>query len=218
MTLLYAFVSRGSVILAEHAQCSGNFAKVGLDCLEKLSGGDSKFTVKAQEHLLNFVVDGGLTYLIVSDEGYPREICFYFLEQIQTEFNQRYATKAQTASAHAFNSSFGPRLKYHMEYCINNPGEISKIHRVRAKVDEVKGVMVQNIEKVMERGERIDVLVDKTADLHNHAQRFQKAGRSLRNKMWWQNMKVKILVVAAVLLLALVIFLSVCFSGGNCFN
>lgn len=35
-----------------------------------------------------------------------------------------------------------------MEYCINNPGEISKIHRVKAKVDEVKGIMVQNIEKV----------------------------------------------------------------------
>lgn len=67
--------------------------------------------------------------------------------QIQTEFKNKYAEKAKTASAHAFDRSFGSRLKYHMEYCINNPGEISKIHRVKAKVDEVKGIMVQNIEK-----------------------------------------------------------------------
>lgn len=67
--------------------------------------------------------------------------------QVQSEFKPKYGTKAKTAAAHAFDRQFGSRLKYHMEYCINNPGEISKIHRVKAKVDEVKGIMVQNIEK-----------------------------------------------------------------------
>jgi hypothetical protein len=68
--------------------------------------------------------------------------------QVQSEFKPKYGAKAKTAAAHAFDRQFGSRLKYHMEYCINNPGEISKIHRVKAKVDEVKGIMVQNIEKV----------------------------------------------------------------------
>jgi len=34
--------------------------------------------------------------------------------------------------------------------------------------------------------------------------------------MWWQNMKMKLLFVAAIILLALVIFFIACFSGGNC--
>jgi vesicle-associated membrane protein 72 len=34
--------------------------------------------------------------------------------------------------------------------------------------------------------------------------------------MWWQNMKMKILVVLVILILIFVIFLIVCFSGGNC--
>lgn len=46
--------------------------------------------------------------------------------------------------------------------------------------------------QVLERGEKIEVLVDKTEDLQNQAQRFQVQGRNLRNKMWWQNMKVKV--------------------------
>ena len=45
---------------------------------------------------------------------------------------------------------------------------------------------------MLERGEKIEVLVDKTEDLQNQAQRFQVQGRNLRNKMWWQNMKVKV--------------------------
>jgi vesicle-associated membrane protein 72 len=82
MTLLYAFVARGSVILSEYAQCGGNFAQVALDCLEKMSSAESKFSVKAQEHLLNFSKDGDYTYLVVSEDACPREICFYFLEQV----------------------------------------------------------------------------------------------------------------------------------------
>ena len=71
--------------------------------------------------------------------------------QIQTEFKAKYAEKAKTASVNSLDRQFGPRLKYHMEYCMNNPGEISKIHRVKAKVDEVKGIMVQNIDRVRRR-------------------------------------------------------------------
>jgi vesicle-associated membrane protein 72 len=32
-------------------------------------------------------------------------------------------------------------------------------------VDEVKNIMIENVEKVLERGEKIELLVDKTDDL-----------------------------------------------------
>jgi len=48
-----------------------------------------------------------------------------------------------------------------------HPDEISKITQVQRKVNEVKDVMVENIEKVLERGERIELLVDKTDVLRN---------------------------------------------------
>lgn len=83
MTLLYSFVARDTVILAEHAQCGGNFAQVAMDCLAKIDNPESRFTLKGKEHLLNFVVDDGFTFLVVSEENYPREICFYFLEQVR---------------------------------------------------------------------------------------------------------------------------------------
>ncbi|PNH06019.1 hypothetical protein TSOC_007685 [Tetrabaena socialis] len=48
------------------------------------------------------------------------------------------------------------------------------------------------------------------------ADRFVRTGRTIRRKMQWQNCKMKIVVALAVILLAVVIFLLVCFSGGNC--
>ena len=36
---------------------------------------------------------------------------------------------------------------------------------LQSQVDEVKGVMTQNIEKVLERGDHLDDLMDKTEEL-----------------------------------------------------
>lgn len=35
-----------------------------------------------------------------------------------------------------------------MQYCIENPDEMSKLAKVKTQVTEVKGVMMDNIEKV----------------------------------------------------------------------
>lgn len=48
------------------------------------------------------------------------------------------------------------------------------------------------------------------------ADRFHKTGRQLRSKMWWQNMKMKLIIAAVVVVLAFIIFLMACFSGRNC--
>lgn len=41
-----------------------------------------------------------------------------------------------------------PRLKEHMQYCMNHPEEISKLSKLKAQITEVKGIMMDNIEKV----------------------------------------------------------------------
>lgn len=52
---------------------------------------------------------------------------------------------------------------------------------------------------------------------HVQAETFQKKGRQLRNKMWWQYCKMKLVIFGCLILLAVVIFLIACYSGGrNC--
>jgi vesicle-associated membrane protein 7 len=68
---------------------------------------------------------------------------------------------------------------------------------------------------VLERGERIELLVDKTDDLRFQAEKFQKQGKQLRQKMRWNNTRIIIIVVLCVILLAVVVFLLACFAGGN---
>ncbi len=46
-----------------------------------------------------------------------------------------------------YDMSGRPRLKMHMDYCMEHPEELSKVAGLQKKVDEVKNVMVDNIEQ-----------------------------------------------------------------------
>ncbi|KAF5838848.1 R-SNARE protein, VAMP72-family [Dunaliella salina] len=215
MPLIYSFVARDTTVLAEYTPYTGNFNTVAIECLQKLQNPESKFTIACDRHTFNYLLHNGFTYLVVADEAYGRQVPFAFLDRVKQEFEEEYAEKGRVSTAHSLDRTFGPRLKSHMEYCMAHPDEISKITQVQRKVNEVKDVMVENIEKVLERGERIELLVDKTDVLRNQAEVFQKKGRSLRNKMWWNYCKWKLLVIGCLIILAIVIFLIACFSGGR---
>lgn len=60
--------------------------------------------------------------------------------------------------------------------------------------------MIDNIEKVLNRGEKIDLLVGRTQDLSDSAQDFRYRSKKLKNTMWWRNVKliVVLLVIVAV--------------------
>jgi vesicle-associated membrane protein 7 len=70
--------------------------------------------------------------------------------------------------------------------------------------------MTENIERVLERGERIDLLVDKTDRLGGSARDFRVRSRGLRRQMWWKNVRIMILLVVVV------IFLIYLFVGFGC--
>lgn len=182
--------------------------------LEKLNS-QKKFTLMADGHTFNYLADDGYVYLVVADEAYGRQIPFACLERVKDEFKSQYGDRARDAIAHALDRSFGPRIKAQMEYCANNPDELSKVSRVQAQVSEVKNIMMDNIEKVLDRGEKIELLVDKTENLRFQADNFHRTGRQLRQRMWWNKLKMQLMFASAFAAFVLVLFLIFCYSGGN---
>ena len=69
---------------------------------------------------------------------------------------------------------------------VYHPKDIAPI---KQKIEEVKNICVDNIDKVLERGEKIELLVDQSEKLQTTSQHFQKTARGLRNTMLWRKMK-----------------------------
>lgn len=233
--LIYSFVAKGTVVLAEHTQYTGNFSTIAVQCLNKLPSNSTKYTYSCDGHTFNFLLDNGFVFLVVADESIGRSVPFVFLERVKDDFNQRYGASIKNANDHpladddedddlfedrfsiAYNldREFGPSLKGHMQYCLTHPEEMSKLSKLKAQITEVKGIMMDNIEKVLDRGEKIELLVDKTENLQFQADSFQRQGRQLRRKMWLQNLQMKLMVGGGILVLVIVLWVIAC-GGFKC--
>ncbi|KAI8524489.1 hypothetical protein RHMOL_Rhmol13G0153200 [Rhododendron molle] len=60
-SLIYAFVSRGPVVLSEFTEFTGNFNSIALQCLQKLPTTNNKFTYNCDAHTFNYLVDNGFS-------------------------------------------------------------------------------------------------------------------------------------------------------------
>jgi Synaptobrevin len=72
--------------------------------------------------------------------------------------------------------------------------------------------MRENINKVSQRGERLDSLQDKTDNLAVSAQGFRRGANRVRKQMWWKDMKMRMCLIAGIIILLIVIIV----PAGEC--
>ncbi|WRX21293.1 Longin domain - like 3 [Theobroma cacao] len=146
---IYSFVARGTMILAEYTEFTGNFPAIAAQCLQRLPSSNNKFTYNCDHHTFNFLVEDGYAYCVVAKDSVGKQISIAFLERMKADFKKRYGGgKADTAIAKSLNKEFGPIMKEHMKYIIEHAEEIEKLLKVKAQVSEVKSIMLENIDKV----------------------------------------------------------------------
>ncbi|CAG8438704.1 2505_t:CDS:2 [Funneliformis mosseae] len=200
MSLIYGLVARGPVILAEYTSSSGNFTQVTQAILEKIPPNNSKLTYVYDRYLFHYICEDGLTYMCMADDTFGRRIPFSFLQDIKERFLATYPKeRANTALPYGMNE-FSKVIAKQMEYFSNDP-HADKIKQVHGEIEQVRDVMVHNIERVLERGERIELLVDKTDTLNQRAFAFKKRSTALKRSMWWKNTKLMILLGFVIILL-----------------
>ena len=79
----------------------------------------------------------------------------------------------------------------------------------------MKDVMVKNIEMVLERGEKLELLVDKTDRLNATAFTFERSSRRLKEQMFWKKVK---LYLTFLSLAGFVVFVLVWIACGVSFD
>ena len=76
---------------------------------------------------------------------------------------------------------------------------------VLQEIDSTVGIMRDNINKVSERGARLDSLQDKTDNLAVSAQGFRRGANRVRKQMWWKDMKMRMWLIVGIIILLVII-------------
>ena len=84
-----------------------------------------------------------------------------------------------------------------------------KTKLVKKEIDDVTKIMLKNVESMVERGDRIENLVEKTDDLARESSRFKRSARQLKNKMCTRNYKLAAIIATIVLIIIGLIILTI---------
>jgi len=113
-----------------------------------------------------------LCAVIITDQEYPIRPAFSLLTKLLDEFS---AKVPQSSYANPSSISFPETASYIARY--QDPRQADTIMRVQQELDETKIILHKTIESVLERGEKLDSLVDRSNALSTQSKMFYKTAK-----------------------------------------
>uniref|UniRef100_V9LEH7 Vesicle-associated membrane protein 1-like protein n=1 Tax=Callorhinchus milii TaxID=7868 RepID=V9LEH7_CALMI len=80
-----------------------------------------------------------------------------------------------------------------------------RLQQTQAQVEEVVDIMRVNVDKVLERDQKLSELDDRADALQAGASQFESSAAKLKRKYWWKNCKMMIMLGAICAIVVIVI-------------
>jgi len=217
--VFWLIIRRGKVCRRRYGVCvsasdqynAGNFVKIGREILKKLPARteDQKQNYLYNGFVFSYIVKNSILFMCLTPEAFPRRIAFAFLADVATRFCTTYGVgesniRVEQESLETF-ADFKSVLKRQMVHYGNEQND--SLSKVRRDIDEVREQVVRNVDSLLERGEKLELLVSKTGDMTQEAFAFKKESTKLKSSLRWKN----ILIVSVILFVVFVIF---CIAAG----
>uniref|UniRef100_A0A5S6QI21 Vesicle-associated membrane protein 7 n=1 Tax=Trichuris muris TaxID=70415 RepID=A0A5S6QI21_TRIMR len=211
MPVYFTVIARERTILAKCATTAGNFTEVVEQVLQEIPLSENAVTYKHNSYCFHCIRDNNVLYLCIADEAFPRLSAFNLLSNVQQQFTSTYGGRVQNALPYAMNSDFSVVLARLMKH-YNDPRNSPRIQQMDGQVNDLKSVMIRNIDALAERGEKLEFLIDRSESLEASTLTFNGRTRQLARKLYWKNIKWTMVVV---ILIALMLFTVVTISCGG---
>jgi hypothetical protein len=130
----------------------------------------------------------------------PTSVPITVLEKALSEF-KKHSEETGNYGQFEFKIKFNQIIKFHeLEFQNNNINNINK------DLSQVRNIMNDNIEQVLERSERINLLVNKTDRINNMSNNFRMSSVKAKRKAWWQKIKFWFIITVAAIIALFIIY------------
>lgn len=132
-------------------------------------------SIQDREYMCHaYLRSDSLAGVLISDQEYPNRVSFTLLSKVLDEFASKYAS-FQWPSAGEAGLPYPELADFLNKY--QNPREADAMTKIQTDLDETKIILHNTIEAVLERGEKLDDLVEKSEGLSMQSKAFYKTAK-----------------------------------------
>mmetsp|Transcript_3121 Transcript_3121/g.5137 ORF Transcript_3121/g.5137 Transcript_3121/m.5137 type:complete len:262 (-) Transcript_3121:60-845(-) len=196
-------------VLCEYSSLEQNSEAQIRDLLPKFTPDNaSKSYTFGDNHGLHYIFEDSLWFVCLADKAYGNARPFSCLKALQEAFQRQKS-----------GANFRDEMKKIVSHWNSPEAAVSeRVLRMNQAVNDIHENLLDSLDNLMERGEKIDVLVQRSLVLSENSSSFARESRVLHNRIRWRNLKSFIILGLLVFVVIFVIVLMSCggFSFKDC--
>jgi synaptobrevin family protein YKT6 len=122
-----------------------------------------------------YVRSDGLAGAVTTDLEYPSRVAFVLLTQVLDDFTAQMGNAWRDDSIEPYSMVFQPLEGYLEKY--QDPAAADKVTKIQKDLDDTTQILHKTIDSVLERGVKLDNLVERSNDLSAQSKMFYKQAK-----------------------------------------
>ncbi|XP_005388282.1 PREDICTED: vesicle-associated membrane protein 7-like isoform X2 [Chinchilla lanigera] len=165
MTITYSCIANGRAVLAELALTGGSYQEAAAKVLSQvLLRAKPMTTTQMGSYVYHTLLTDGITYLCATDNALDTGAPSAFLREVSDTFTRNpLMSQEHFSPSNAVAADFQEVLgQYMMKYNKNQANSV--ISTRRSQVNDIKNDMIQNVDIILEKEERLNIFLAGTDD------------------------------------------------------
>jgi hypothetical protein len=212
MSLHYSLVScQNDKVLCEVTLSTGPYASVLQKILKEKNPINKKVMYQISSYLVHIYNDGLLTYLLVSDEDYSKILAHTYLLEMQKAFQAKTEKLVlKDVLPYGLQHTFGEIMKNQMlQYNLSK----DNLTKLKDSLYVTQEVIVDNMEKITDRGQMVEILMQKAQQNSSFASRLLCRSRIKKSQARCSNIKMILIMSMIATIFATYVLLSISLGG-----
>ena len=206
--IIYALVAKGIKPLSGYSNFTGTFDQVCINYLKNI-GPDTSAAVKLDsDYIIYYINEGNITYLLMTDNIYPKEAALGCLESIKKEFQSIYQNRSfDDVEKFGLNDEFKVKLRMKFDY-FNANTDVSneKIGQLKDEMCKMKDEVLNASGLLNNRGEKLQVLDEKADALSSASNNYYKSSKRVKRAECMKRVKYYVAIGVAIIIILLLLY------------
>jgi len=205
MSIIYVLIARNvEIVLCEYSEYNGNFQQITRNLLKQVKK-NGKQIIEYDNYKYQSINQDNITYLCMTS-NFPTDVAFAFLMEVQKQFNQQYEYEKIITTYSYGITDFQDKLQRLMEY-YNKCPQKTQTGQIIKDLNDAKAVLIENIENLMDRDHKMNLIVSKSEQLNTNSSTINKIANQVKNKKLQESRNTKIYLASGIILIILLLII-----------
>ena len=139
-----------------------------------------KCSIESEQYYFHYIIEFGACFLTLCDKSFDKKLAFSFLQNLSEEFFNEYGDKINSKNLRPYPfiefDSYIQKTKKKFQ-----DRRSSKVNLLNTELNDIQRIMLENVQDILNRGEKLSDVDLKVQDLRNQSKVFEKNASELNS-------------------------------------